>query len=295
MPEKTGTGVIIGRFQVFQLDKSHRSLIDQVIGRHQITAVFLGTSPAPSDRNPLNFEQREQMLHEEYDDELVVYEMPDLPDDRIWSQELDRRILEQRLKGPLTIYGSQTEVLDRYSGRHATEPLEVNGHSVDEEAVWEGVVNARDFRIGIMFATLNRYPTVYPTVDIAVFRRDYREVLLARKENETRYRFPGGFTDPTDDSYEMAAIRELMEECGDVDVEELIYLGSCKIDDWRYRNSSDGVMTHLYACTLVDGEPEASDDIAEIKWFDVGRLQAELFVHEHRPLLEMLQEYLQER
>jgi bifunctional NMN adenylyltransferase/nudix hydrolase len=93
----------------------------------------------------------------------------------------------------------------------------------------------------------------------------------------------------------MAAIRELMEECGDVDVEEMVYLGSCRIDDWRYRNSADSVITHFYACNMVGGEPVANDDIAEIRWFDVDRLSADTFVPEHRVLFGILEEFLQDQ
>jgi bifunctional NMN adenylyltransferase/nudix hydrolase len=295
MPEKSGTGIIIGRFQVFQLDTTHQQLIARVTDRHRKTLVFLGSNPAPTDRNPLHFVHREMMFEETYGDEIGVHEIPDLPDDRIWSQELDRRILELRPEGPVTLYGTTEELINRYSGRYPTEALEIDEDALADEIIWEGVVNQRDFRVGILFATLNRYPTVYPTVDIAVFRNDQRELLLARKENETRFRFPGGFADPSDDSYEMAAIRELMEECGDVDVEEMVYLGSCRIDDWRYRNSADSVITHFYACNMVGGEPVANDDIAEIRWFDVDRLSADTFVPEHRVLFGILEEFLQDQ
>lgn len=38
------------------------------------------------------------------------------------------------------------------------------------------------------------------------------KLLLARKPNETKLRFIGGFVDPSDISYEKAAVREFMEE-----------------------------------------------------------------------------------
>jgi hypothetical protein len=56
----------------------------------------------------------------------------------------------------------------------------------------------------------------------------------------------------------------------------------------------DSIITHLYACTLEEGEPEANDDISELRWFDVKRLHEDMFVSEHRPLYHILKEYLEE-
>jgi bifunctional NMN adenylyltransferase/nudix hydrolase len=286
--------VLIGRFQVLELNDIHKKMISTLQQQHTTILIFVTSNPAPSDRNPLDWIFRAQMFEEAYGETPGVYEMPDLPDDRIWSQELDRRILEQRPEGEVTLYGSETEFVSRYSGRYRTEVLEASELDFPEETPMAEISNMRDFRAGMLYATIRRFPTVFPTVDVAVFRSDYREILLARKENETKSRFPGGFADPSDDSFEIAAIRELMEECGELEVGNLIYLGSSRIDDWRYRDSMDSIITHLYACTLEEGEPEANDDISELRWFDVKRLHEDMFVSEHRPLYHILKEYLEE-
>ena len=117
---------------------------------------------------------------------------------------------------------------------------------------------------------------------------------LARKANETKFRLPGGFVDPSDESYEDAALRELGEECGELTITNLMYLGSSRINDWRYLHSQDSVMTHLYICDLEEGEPEPDDDIAELRWVEVNRLTEDYFVPEHRVLWEMLTEWFQE-
>ncbi len=288
------TGIILGRFQVLELNDVHLKLIAEVQEKHKKVMVFLASNPAPSDRHPLEWVLRAEMFEAEFGDTLTVLEMPDLPDDRIWSQELDRRILEQRPEGPVTIYGSEENFVERYSGNYETSVWEALEDDFPEEMPMAEVERMRDFRAGILYATIRRYPTVYPTVDIAVFRNDMKEVLLARKENETKQRFPGGFADPSDESYEMSAIRELLEECGDLEVVELIYIGSCRIDDWRYRDSMDGIMTHLYACTLESGEPVANDDIAELRWMEVQKLTEDHFVQEHKPLFHILEDYLNE-
>lgn len=290
----SGTGIIIGRFQVFELNDIHEKLIATVRERHEHTVIFLGSNPAPSLYNPIDLELRLLMLNDRFGDDIRVEEMPDLPDDRIWSQELDRRILELRPEGEVTLYGTEEDFVQRYSGRYMSEVLEAQEDDFPQNPLIGALENLRDFRAGIIYANLRRFPTVYPTVDIAVFRNDGRELLLARKANETKYRLPGGFTDPEDESYEDAALRELGEECGELTIDELTYLGSCRIDDWRYRGSWDSVMTHLYACELEEGEPEPNDDIAELRWFETKKLSEETFVPEHRPLFEMLKVFLEE-
>ncbi|MEZ4942102.1 MAG: NUDIX domain-containing protein [Saprospiraceae bacterium] len=294
MATPSGTGIFIGRFQVFELNQVHEQLIGTIQKKHRQVLIFLGSNPAPSDRNPLDWQFRVQLFYEKYGEKIAVYEMPDLPDDRIWSQELDRRIMELRPEMPVTLYGSQEEFVDCYSGRFPAEALDADIDDFPEEEFPEETISPRDFRAGVLYASFNRYPTVYPTVDIAVFRSDYQELLLARKENETKLRLPGGFTDPSDESYEMAALRELFEECGEIEVDQLSYLGSCRIDDWRYRGSLDSIITHLYACRLVDGEPNPNDDIAELRWMDVSKLRSHHFVPEHQPLFELLEHFWQE-
>jgi bifunctional NMN adenylyltransferase/nudix hydrolase len=293
------TGIIVGRFQSFEVNVVHQRLIQEVRDKHSRITVFLCSNPAPHDRNILDVEVRMGMFEEVYGDAFPLLEMPDLPDDRIWSQELDRRIMESKPEGKVTLYGTQANFVARYSGRFETQVLEMDVESdttilLDPEKIVGFPVNDRSFRAGIFYATAQRFPTVYPTVDIAVFRNSKQELMLARKPNETKYRFPGGFTDPEDESFEEAAMRELFEESGIFEVDDFVYVGSARILDWRYRDSSDTIITHLYACTLLDGEAVASDDIAELRWFDMSRISPDIFVPEHRELLNLLLEYMAE-
>jgi bifunctional NMN adenylyltransferase/nudix hydrolase len=130
-----------------------------------------------------------------------------------------------------------------------------------------------------------RYPTVFPTVDV-VIERDGK-LLLGRKPHQQKFRFVGGFADPAlDNSYEDAAKREAKEETS-LTVSVVRYLGSTRIDDPRYRGTPDCIITHLFRAETWEGTPEASDDIAELKWFAKEELSADTFVNEHHVLWEL--------
>lgn len=133
--------------------------------------------------------------------------------------------------------------------------------------------------------TQPRYPTVFATVDV-VIRKDGK-LLLGRKPHQEKFRFVGGFADPAlDNSYEDSAKREAKEETGLV-VTAVRYLGSTRIDDPRYRGTPDCIITHLFLAEEWSGEPEAADDIAELKWFDANALSENDFVAEHHVLWKL--------
>jgi bifunctional NMN adenylyltransferase/nudix hydrolase len=118
----------------------------------------------------------------------------------------------------------------------------------------------------------NQYTKVYPTVDIACFRNNKKEILLGKKATNNKWRFIGGFADPEDVSYETAAKRELIEECGEMEIGEVTYETSAKINDWRYRNEADKIITLLFSCDYISGSPAAQDDIIDLDWFPVTDL-----------------------
>jgi len=102
---------------------------------------------------------------------------------------------------------------------------------------------------------------------------DGDKILLARKPAETLFRFVGGFVDRTDVNWEMAARRELYEETK-LSALGMEYVCSQAVEDWRYKGLDNGIMTTLFMTHAWDqmGRPEASDDIAEVKWFNIKDL-----------------------
>jgi bifunctional NMN adenylyltransferase/nudix hydrolase len=149
----------------------------------------------------------------------------------------------------------------------------------------------------VIYAYSNTYLKVYPTVDIAVFKNSKKEILLGRKNIDNKWRLLGGFSDPTDNSYEEAAKRELTEECGEIDTTPMQYEASFRVNDWRYRNEEDKIITAMFSCDYISGEVKGSDDIAEVSWFTLAQVNEMMLVREtaseHFPQLSaLLKKYL---
>ena len=311
MKEKTKdytVGVIIARFQVAELHEAHKELIDTVLANHAKVLIFLGLSQVRGSINdPLDFQPRKQMLleaypHDKYPNITIGYAKDNRCDDS-WSEKLDGQI--QDIIGPndtVVLYGSRDSFLPHYKGKFDTRELQATRYVSGTELrakIAQAPQSNPQFRAGAIWASYQRYPTVYSTVDIAVFDPKERRILLARKPLEDGYRFVGGFIDPKDDSFEEAALRELYEECNlTVGLAGLRYVGSKKVDDWRYaKNPSEKIMTHLYIGLYNMGAPRAADDIAEVRWFDYDKFNPKnaidyYLVEEHTNLCNMAKVYI---
>lgn len=304
MNYKADIGVIVGRFQVPTLTEGHRSLIDYVVKNHKYTIIFIGTSPVLlSKKNPLNYISREQMIREAYPTTITA-PLADCRTNQQWSDNLDKKIRELIPMGNVVLYGSRDSFIDSYKGTFKTEFFEIvesiSGTEL-RDAVASETKPTSDFRAGIIYANHNRYPISYTTVDIAITRQKLiggelqegvYEVLLGRKPAEVLFRFIGGFSDPEDENFEAAARREAHEEAGGLELGDFKYLGSFKVNDWRYAREGDQIKTILFHATYVFGRAEAGDDIAEVEWFDLADFKEESIVGEHRPLLTCLKEHI---
>lgn len=289
------TGVIIARFQSPYLHEGHKALIDAVTSNHAKAVIVLGVSPVLGSRkNPLDFHTREKMIKKDYP-ELVVLPLADHPIDARWSQALDTLLASVFPGTGFKLYGSRDSFIPYYSGKYETVELpETSTHSstLIREQISDRVLDSEAFRTGVIYAHANTYLKVYPTVDIAVFRNTKAELLLGKKDIDNKWRLLGGFSDPTDNSYEEAAQRELVEECGPIETTDMQYEKSFRVDDWRYRREADKIITSLFSTDYVSGETKGSDDISEVKWFTLAdvklMMEKQETAAEHGPQLSFL-------
>ncbi|WMJ74246.1 NUDIX domain-containing protein [Cytophagaceae bacterium ABcell3] len=289
------TGVIIARFQTPYLHEGHYELISRVKEKHNKVVIVLGVSPVKGSlRNPLDFYTREKMVKKEFPD-VVVLPLADTRNDERWSLNLDTLLSITFPSEKFLLYGSRDSFISYYSGRLETEEIPQKGAltaTALREQISDCVRDSEDFRCGIIYAYANMYPKAYPTVDVALFRDNYSSILLGFREEEGKWRLPGGFTDPEDDDYESAALRELQEECGNLEVSDLKYEKSFKVNDWRYRKESDKIITLLFSCSYAYGNAKAGDDLDKVQWFSLeevaSMMEAGEVATEHFPQLNLL-------
>ena len=292
---KAEVGVIIGRFQTANLHIAHKELIDTVAQKHPRLVIVIGLSPCKATRNnPLDFEARKQMISHLYPEALIFY-IKDTNSNELWSKRLDETINDVIGVGQKAVlYGGRDSFIPHYKGKWTTCELE-SEHIISASEI-RGEIGIKskptaDFREGVIWATMNNYPNVYPTVDVAIYDKAANKVLLGKKADENKYRFIGGFAEPKSPDYETDAKREVMEETG-LSISSLTYLGSMYIDDWRYRNESSKIKTLFFLGYYSFGAARPNDDIAALKWFDVNDELLTYMVDEHKPLGEKLLKFL---
>ena len=288
--KKTDVGVIVGRFQVPFLHAAHIELIDSVVSNHPKVVMFLGLSPCLVTRNnPLDFDARKRMIQEKYPDIIVLY-IKDIQSDDHWSQTLDKQIHDVITPNQtVTLYGGRDGFISHYTGKFKTVELEAKQFISGTElrnSISKSVKKTDDFRCGVIWAAYNQHPKVYTTVDIAILDGKNR-ILLGRKPNESKYCFIGGFSSPTSSSFEEDAKRELQEETG-IETDDLTYIGSTIVNDWRYRGEIDKIKTIFFKTQYVFGAIQAGDDIAEVRWFKLSELTEENVMDYHLVLVQML-------
>ena len=288
--------VVIGRFQVHMLHGGHTHLIDYAKAQSTDLLILIGSGPGWSTaRKPLPFPVRRAMLQAEYP-EATILEIHDKPSDEAWGHALDALIDAVFPDHTVTLYGSRDSFISHYHGVKKVEEVPAidapSGTSIRESLKSHLPVSA-DFRHGIIHAHVTRAPIPYPVVDIAIVNRTRREVLLGEKDHDGgKRRFIGGFFDPKeDDSLERAARREAFEETSGMEIADLTYLGSGKIDDWRYRGDEDCLITAFFVTEYVFGPAKASDDLKALHWTPYDEVCTYL-LPEHRHLGELLMKHL---
>jgi len=288
-------GIIVARFQIHELHEGHHYVIRQVMENHKKTIIFLGVPKFIGTRkNSLDFDTRKKMVQHHYPD-IVISPLPDQGNNFRWAQELDKRIREIYPHGDVLLYGSRDSFIPHYKdgkGHFDTKELKQLGSFAGTDvrkSLSEEVKNSPDFRSGVIYHAYNLFPRVIPTVDIAPMNDDESKVLLAKKYNEDAWRFIGGFVRPEDTNNEISARRVFLSETGrNAEPGDMIYLGSCQIPDWRFRGEEDKVITNLFKTKCLWGSVSPSEDIQELKWFDVGE-KIEI-VSEHKDLFKLFKE-----
>lgn len=284
--------VIIGRFQTPYLHKGHLKLIEEAKSISNDILILIGcTAAVGTDKNPLDYKTRENMFYEAGTlSRHMILPLDDMPSDKDWSDKIDGIIDDLGYTEAIILGGRDNSIQGSYSGKHEVKIIEAHGNhsatALRKKAAQEPM-QCSNFRSGIIYNAENRYPIVYSTVDVALVSDD-KKILMGKKGN--KFCFIGGFVDTKDSNLTRAAIRELREETGIVAFEhELHYYDSFKVDDGRYRNTKDCIMTHLFIglCNEMPKQHKITDkEFTEFRY--LCREDTNLVDPAHKYMFELL-------
>ena len=292
-------GVAIGRFQIPELHEGHLTLLDRIAERHDQMLILVGHNTIRFNTDdPYPFHIRKQMLEGRYPRATILPLMDSPTSNEHWSATVDQKVRSVSYNGKAVLYGSRDSFIPKYSGVYPTQELpELKQVSATQVRAQHGDQTYDDpmFRKGWLAAIQSQYPVTDPTVDMAIHTADFSQVLLGRRGVGAPLRFFGGFVDPEDESFELAAGREQIEEAMGIKVTAPQYIASKRIRDPRYGKSKYGVMTTFFAMEFQGGVPEAGDDMGLTEWCDLDERLLTLVAPEHVVLVELLLKYKQEQ
>lgn len=293
--DNSAVGVVVGRFQVPFPHAGHCHLINEVLKRHRQVLIVVGCSKGdPSGENPLTYEMREEMLKSAFPRAQVaqLFDNPISHDN--WSLDLDDLIFRHFPHRNAILYASRKGFIPDYTGSYQTKYVKsihlTSGTHIREE-VARTARNTVEFRTGVIATLERRRPISYQTADIAILRDNNSRVLLGSKGvaiDGKDLRFLGGFIDTTDQSLEDGILREKDEEAGrKLLIKNLCYVGSTRVNDFRYRESRDAIMTALFRAEYSRGRAVPGDDMPILEWVNVSDVP-KLLIPIHRPLGKLL-------
>lgn len=316
------TAIIVGRFQAPTLHEGYQKLLAEGFDTSKYDNVLIIVCNAyriPSKTDPLNYQQRLHILHDYIKTVHVkanfqIAPLNDNPSDEVWSNNLDCIIESHGFKLKDCVFLHSRDSFHTYYSGNVENCVEVEAvrsiSSTDvrgQRKYFTVRDTNEDFARGVTYATQQGYPSIVPTVDVAVLLKTSEgvKIILGKKSNKETYCLPGGFVDTTDASIHYAGSREVLEETNVVvSSDNLEYVDSMFIKDWRFKGD-DRILTTLFITILDESKPDypfrmknfkAGDDLETVtvlplSLFGDEKTHIELISKNHQELIKKVVRY----
>jgi bifunctional NMN adenylyltransferase/nudix hydrolase len=270
-------GGIIGRFQVPQLHAAHKELIETVLSKHKRVILCLGISHMPCIGNtPLNFEIRKQMILKDFPD-ITVIPLPDYPEDAAWSRNVDYTLFNLLSSTKIILYGGRDSFIPKYSGIFKTCELKLNSSNELSGKQSRTNIPIRDmvaFREGICWAVNQQLPIIYPVL-YAIILNEENKILMIKPYINTKYNIPSFFT--VEEQFITLSYEQMLNDniqCTfDLEISATIYIGSTRINQYKYGNEEVSNMSLLFICKKIFGNIQIrTPQIEKCEWFTLDEI-----------------------
>lgn len=300
-------GVIVGRFQVPELHAAHRKLIRYASTNFDDVLIVIGTAMVLSKTNPLPYTYVREIVKSGVLGCVNVHigQIYDKPTNEEWSIVLDDKITTMFPNHEVTLLGGRDSFIDRYTGIYTARVLgpDIFGESYSSSGTKirstlspNTYQDTASFYAGYIKAVQDRRDIINSTVDLTIYNENMDKLLLGRKKVDDGLRMPGGFINPGE-SAEDAAYRELEEETGITEdhlikssmypFRKLVFIDTNIIKDWRFRDSTDTILTHLFIGKVHENNKaiKASDDLVSLEWHSKKSLRKSHIADAHRDII----------
>ncbi len=252
-------GVIVGRFQSPYLTDGHRTLLQEAYKESDEVAIFLLNNEIPfSDSNPIPYDLREKMIldyvRREFKEKKTQFYC--LPDQKYASKlmfSIDQTLTAAHTnQAKFTLYGGDKSLAIQYQGIAEVKIVGTNYHSCTAKDARNEAYDLESINVnflqGVIHALNYRRVVCHNYIVSILLYQDESGNIFCLAKNDTRlkkYIFPLTPVTSTYGSYEEQSMAEMKKLLKDGVVTDGSHIVSKRIDDWRFRHTSDFAYYHV--------------------------------------------------
>lgn len=290
MSKSKKIGVLIDTFQYIKLPKKLKKLAKKLQKECDEFLILVSLKEIKNTTNQfLDYNTINDWLKRKFP-KATIHQIVDCESNFHFSQQIVEKIYDKTTSPDWrTLIYAFNDTLEHYNGSYEINSLGAR----HVENIGMRKIGGKQYRRGMMDASIIRYATGFPTIDVVAYQYsvESNKILLGRKEGSDNWHLPGGFFDPQkDNSFLDTAKRELFEETS-IQAEVLKHFDSMKVDDYRYKNEFDKIITTIYEFQIpFETVLNPTDDLIEVRMFSCDEIMKDEFpiMKSHKEIIKLV-------